>query len=622
LASCVADVARTNGGDPLAPDGGPPAPPPPAVMCDPATTMASDDAPAPLYGGTLIGLADGRTAVASDPDTDRVWVVDVSAGKVTGFVQLQPHDQPGRLVADGTGRVHVALRRGGALATIDLAGSALTATRRDVCPAPRGVAWDSTTDLVHVACAGGELVSLPAAGGPATRTVQIDDDLRDVVVVGSTLMVSRFRSAELLVVDAGGAVSARTRPQDMKAANDLRTFTPSVAWRLVPAPGGRVAMIHQRGTNATIQLATTGGPVGPGPVDMAVPSSGGYGGGGSSCNGDGPIVQSAISLFNPNGTTTPNPYTATPAAPLDGVTLPLDAALTADGNNWVFLSAEAVGSGRSTARFLSQIALDMPSTDGCSATLVQSLELPGNAVSIALVGSTLFVQTRFPTSLQPLTNQASLLHPGIILDDRAVDPGLDLFHGRSQAGLACASCHPEGGDDGRVWSFNTGKRRTMSLRGGLAGTEPFHWDGDEATMDALMADVFVQRMHDTLPGCDQLQSLANWVESIPTIPTQLADPAAVARGKLVFESQDADCSSCHYGPHFTSNNSNDVGTDGYFQVPRLTGLAASAPYFHDGRAATLRDRFDPTIGGGDMHGKTSQLTSSEIDDLVAYLSSL
>jgi hypothetical protein len=43
---------------------------------------------------------------------------------------------------------------------------------------------------------------------------------------------------------------------------------------------------------------------------------------------------------------------------------------------------------------------------------------------------------------------------------------------------------------------------------------------------------------------------------------------------------------------------------------------------HDGCAATLRGRFDPACGGGDLHGKTSQLNEAQIGDLLAYLESL
>jgi hypothetical protein len=57
-------------------------------------------------------------------------------------------------------------------------------------------------------------------------------------------------------------------------------------------------------------------------------------------------------------------------------------------------------------------------------------------------------------------------------------------------------------------------------------------------------------------------------------------------------------------------------------VPSLVGIGYRAPFIHDGCAATLRDRFDPKCGGGDLHGKTSGLTEEQIGDLVAYLETL
>jgi hypothetical protein len=44
---------------------------------------------------------------------------------------------------------------------------------------------------------------------------------------------------------------------------------------------------------------------------------------------------------------------------------------------------------------------------------------------------------------------------------------------------------------------------------------------------------------------------------------------------------------------------------------------------HDGCAETLMERFtDPGCGGGDHHGHTSQLSPADLDDLVAFLSSI
>lgn len=55
-----------------------------------------------------------------------------------------------------------------------------------------------------------------------------------------------------------------------------------------------------------------------------------------------------------------------------------------------------------------------------------------------------------------------------------------------------------------------------------------------------------------------------------------------------------------------------------FKVPSLLGVGARARFMHDGRAATLSDRFG-SCGGGDAHGVTSQLAAAELADLVSFL---
>jgi hypothetical protein len=53
-------------------------------------------------------------------------------------------------------------------------------------------------------------------------------------------------------------------------------------------------------------------------------------------------------------------------------------------------------------------------------------------------------------------------------------------------------------------------------------------------------------------------------------------------------------------------------------TPSLIGLAGSAPYFHDGSAATLEALLTDR---GSVHGmgKTARLSEKQIDDLIAYL---
>jgi hypothetical protein len=53
----------------------------------------------------------------------------------------------------------------------------------------------------------------------------------------------------------------------------------------------------------------------------------------------------------------------------------------------------------------------------------------------------------------------------------------------------------------------------------------------------------------------------------------------------------------------------------------LIELWRTAPYLHDGSAATVRDVLT-TRNPRDRHGQTSDLSKQEINDLCAYLLSL
>ena len=279
-------------------------------------THTAAEAPPAISGGTLLVLADGNTAVAADPDRDQVYIVELAQHKVSSTIALNHGDEPGRVVADSAGRVHVALRHGGALVTISPTTGTLV-DRRAVCAAPRGVAYEAATDLLHVACADGQLVSLPAAGGAAVRTLQLDGDLRDVVVDGSNLRVSRFRSAELLTVGADGTMSERLTPPGFRSLDTRngQTYTASTAWRAMSMPTGGVVMLHQRGL-----------------MDEVQPTAGGYGGF-SPCDA---IVQTAITTVT---TVAPGQETTQTGPAMAGMVLPVDMALSSDGTKVAIIAA-------------------------------------------------------------------------------------------------------------------------------------------------------------------------------------------------------------------------------------------------------------------------------------------
>jgi mono/diheme cytochrome c family protein len=559
--------------------------------------ITSSVTPPPISGGTLLVRASGEEVVVSDPDHDQLLVVDVAEVAITSTVPLEAGDEPGRLIEDADGRVHAVLRGGAAVATLDVENGSVI-ERRPVCAYPRGIAYDAALDSLHVACADGYLVTLPAAGGEPTRVVELERDLRDVVVENGRIWVSLFRSAEVLRLDGDGAVVERLRAGDAETFEG--TFAPSVGWRLIAAPQGvapegGVLMIHQRAKNGEIVI-----------------EPGGYAAGG--CGG---IVAAGATLFAPGEAPQSTPTFAAP--------LGVDVAVTPLNDAVVVASAAAIQHGQLFTGLptVGRIGLETlraePSVEeGCGFTesALGSLTSSGQAVAVAYAGDKLVVQTRDPWLV--IVGDRGVAIPG----DSRLDTGHLLFHASTAAGLACASCHPEGREDGQTWNFQTiGPRRTQSIGGVLAATEPFHWGGDEADFTALVQDVMTGRMAGPELQDAHVAALKGYIDAIPPWATPApADSEAVARGKALFERQDVGCATCHAGPNFTNNESVDVGTGATLQVPSLLGLAFRAPFLHDGCAPTIGDRFSDC--GGSNHGDTSALSEAELSDLTTYLESL
>jgi cytochrome c peroxidase len=213
-----------------------------------------------------------------------------------------------------------------------------------------------------------------------------------------------------------------------------------------------------------------------------------------------------------------------------------------------------------------------------------------------------------------------------------------MFH-RNDGGtvrLACASCHGQGRDDGHVWNFNIGPRRTQNISNDVMTTAPFHWDGKMKDLGMIMHEVFEKRMGGRPQGQAHVDAFSTWLSKMPAMSNPVTgEESQIAAGEELFQGK-AGCNGCHTGAKFTNNQNKDVGTGQAFQVPSLVGVAMRAPYMHDGCATTLKDRFDPTlmskdgkrVCGGDMsdganrHGNVSALSEAEVDDLVAYLESL
>jgi cytochrome c peroxidase len=211
----------------------------------------------------------------------------------------------------------------------------------------------------------------------------------------------------------------------------------------------------------------------------------------------------------------------------------------------------------------------------------------------------------------------------------AAQRGEALFHdGRRSHDrwMSCASCHPGGHTNGL--NFDTfgdsgfgAPKNTPSLLG-VKGTEPFTWTGHFERLGDQVRQSFETSLRGDLPDPELVADLVAYLESLaPPRPLRSAgDPAAV-RGAAVFQARR--CQTCHEPPLYTIAATRDVGLDdgvgGHhrFNPPSLRGLAWTAPYFHDGRAASLADVLK-------LHtpGKTEPLDPQDRDDLIAFLESL
>jgi hypothetical protein len=572
-----------------------------------ADSGARDDTPAPRttlappVSPSMLALADGERVAVSDPDTDRLYVVRLDERRVVLAIDLPRGVEPGRLVEDGRGRVHAVLRRGGGIATLE-PGASIVA-RRDVCAAPRGIGYRASDDMLIVACAEGIVAFLPASGGPAVRRLVLDDDLRDVVVLRDRVLVSRFRSAEVLALDESGTVVARYRPATVErvdvlaprpdpSAPAVATFEPEVAWRMVRVGTG-AWLLHQRARTTAIHETARGisyGPAAPDPTSDCA-----FG-----------MVESALSVIGsdqPSGTLAPSrPLTTVLATDIAvGPTSPL-----------------RVPSDETEP----PVELD---DSPCAAQPADTLAGAGGAVTYS-TGHGLLHASGHPlavtwASAEGLASVELAREPGFT----DADIGRSVFQTVQPSHIACMSCHPEGGDDGHVWRQGGGLAlRTQTMQGGILATAPYHWEGDVPDFAALVDEVLIGRMRGSLLHPATTTAFAHWVDGLEVAPRPDVDVAAAARGRALFESAEHECSTCHRGPSFSTGDTVDVGTGGAFQVPSLVGVVYRAPYMHSGCAATLRDRFTagPECNGGDDHGHVSDLTQVEIDDLVAYLRTL
>jgi cytochrome c peroxidase len=288
--------------------------------------------------------------------------------------------------------------------------------------------------------------------------------------------------------------------------------------------------------------------------------------------------------------------------------------------------------------------------------------------------------SKLPPMPQPADNPAT---------PAKVTLGKQLFADPRLSGsgkMACQSCHYRnlGWTDAQVLSrkddgsLNT--RHTPSLYN-VGYQTAWYWDGRATTLEGQILAAWRAQIGadpakataaiNAVPGY-RSQFIAVWgSEATPdTVVKSLAaffrslvstdspwdryeagDTRAVSmdaiEGHALFAGKGR-CTACHAPPYYGNSSFFNIGLEqgkgqpdvgrfnvtkieadrGAFKTPSLRSVELSAPYFHDGSAATLKDAVRYMAGGGKPDANKTAvlmptgLSDAEIDKIVAFLNSL
>ena len=255
--------------------------------------------------------------------------------------------------------------------------------------------------------------------------------------------------------------------------------------------------------------------------------------------------------------------------------------------------------------------------------------------------------------------------PVVLLDDEPASRhevmlalGELAFKSRETLGVSvfsCDSCHPDGHASGKLFfpglsdrpgnidvtnqvltHVEDGLFNPLNIPSliGIAHTPPYGRDGRFPEIADFTLFAIINEFAGPAPSDLALEALVAFQESLefPDNPMLGEDGSLTAaagdaarRGEAIFHQKRGEarpsCASCHVpGTRFRDGAIHDVGSGRAgkagkeFETPTLLASLGSAPYFHDGRFATLGevvDYFD------DFYAL--ELTGGERSDLLAYL---
>ncbi|MDI3290328.1 c-type cytochrome [Polyangium sp. 15x6] len=605
----------------------------------------------PLAGarqGGVVALAkagDKTIAYVADEDDGNIHTVDVATGKELGTTQLG--GTPSQVLVSADGRVVVALRDKAAIEVLEPAAdpsqplASLCTVPTPVEPVALATTPDDGTLLVTSAW-GAALTAYDVTSMGRAYEVPLPREPRSLVVSddGKKAFVAHVVGSRMSVVDLA---AKRARPVDVGGIEESGGFR-----RKVNLFGGGEEIERRacqgfalaKSTDLSGRIFAPQVLVDPG---RAEERSEGYGSGGMN-----PPEVAAVAVVDED---TEQPLGESVNVKPDvrqmvGVARPRPACL---------LPRAAAIDPASRSLFVSCLGIDTVIEYDAAAADPQRAERRRFAVTagptglaVDAEGRRLVVWSQFDRTLQiaPLGAKDAASEadaPAIVrvgLSRKAqtaatadLELGRKLFHVSGDArisndGRACASCHPDGRDDALTWATPEGPRQTPMLAGRLAKTAPYGWTGRGDSVEAHLSETF-GRLGGAGLARREIDALIAFATSLrpPQAETRNdSNDVLVQRGKAIFHSAQTGCGTCHredgawtdHTAHDVSSRA-DADVAATFDTPSLRFVGGTAPYFHDGRYATLRSLL---IDADGKMGNTKHLSKDELDALEAYMRSL
>jgi DNA-binding beta-propeller fold protein YncE len=289
-------------------------------------------------------------------------------------------------------------------------------------------------------------------------------------------------------------------------------------------------------------------------------------------------------------------------------------------------------------------AADIPSDLAFLVPMVRRIPLPNKGPrAVALVGSKAYTANYFADTLA----MVDLDSPGTAATSLPLGPppAMDLIRKGElawndaslcyQGWLSCSSCHSSDARvDGLNWdNLNDGignpknaKSMILSFQTPPTTALGVRENAHVSVRAGIKNILFASHPEEVALALDAYLSNLEPMPSPHLVDGELS-PAA-RRGRDLFMSERVGCADCHAPPLYTRMKARDVGTSGRFDkptdkfdTPTLIELWRSAPYLHDGSAATVRDVLTTRNSEG-LHGDVAGLSEMEIDDLCEYILSL